>query len=101
MSDKETSTVQSYIDSAKGTIQSTLGNLTGSNADKQEGATKQEKSQVENDASHTTAKLGSYSASSSGAVTKDDPDRSNGSWNQTVGSGKEMVGNLAGSEVSS
>ncbi len=31
-------------------------------------------------------------------MTKDDPDRTTGSWNQTVGSGKEMVGNLVGSE---
>ena len=31
-------------------------------------------------------------------MAKDDPDRTAGSWNQTVGSGKEYVGNLTGSE---
>ena len=36
--------------------------------------------------------------SSSGAVTTDHPDRTQGSWNQTVGSGKEMLGNLVGAE---
>jgi uncharacterized protein YjbJ (UPF0337 family) len=33
-------------------------------------------------------------------VTKDDPNRSEGSWNQTVGSVKEAAGGLVGSEVS-
>ena len=28
----------------------------------------------------------------------DDPNRSEGSWNQTVGSGKEMLGNAIGAE---
>lgn len=31
-------------------------------------------------------------------MTKDDPDRTTGSWNQTVGSAKETVGGLVGSE---
>ena len=34
MSDKNTSTLQSYIDSASGAAQSALGSLIGSNADK-------------------------------------------------------------------
>jgi hypothetical protein len=34
MSDKDTSTIQSYIDSATGAVQSALGGLTGSTADK-------------------------------------------------------------------
>lgn len=36
--------------------------------------------------------------SSSGAVTADHQKRSEGSWNQTVGSGKEMLGNMVGAE---
>jgi len=98
MSDKNTSTLQSYIDSASGAVQSALGSLTGSAADEQTGQAKQDKAQVENDASHATAKLGPYSASGSGAVTKDDPNRQEGSWNQTIGSGKQFVGGLVGSE---
>lgn len=43
------------------------------------------------------ANVGGYSVSASG-VTKNDPNRQEGSWNQTVGSGKEMVGNLVGAE---
>lgn len=60
---------------------------------------KQDKAQVENEASHAAVKVGPYSASASGTVTQDDPKRSEGAWNQTVGSGKEFVGGLVGSEV--
>jgi len=98
MSDKETSTLQSYIDSASGAVQSAIGSLTGSNADKDAGEAKKEKAQFENDASHAGISVGGFSASSSGAVTKNDPDRSAGSWNQTIGSGKEALGGLIGNE---
>jgi len=98
MSDKNTSTVQSYIDSASGAVQSAFGSLTGNTSDKNSGEFKKDKAQAENDLSHTTAKVGNLSASSSGAITKDDPRRTEGSWNQTVGSAKEAVGGLIGSE---
>ncbi|KAI9742176.1 MAG: hypothetical protein M1818_004076 [Claussenomyces sp. TS43310] len=98
MSDKNTSTLQSVLDSASGTAQSVLGSITGSTADKNEGQAKQDKASLENDASHATIKLPGVSASSSGAITKDDPQRQQGSWNQTVGAGKEFVGGLVGSE---
>jgi len=98
MSDKNTSTLQSYIDSATGAVQSTFGNVTGNASDQHAGSVKQDKAQLEKDASHATAKLGNISASSLGAITKDDPNRSEGSWNQTVGSAKSAVGGLVGSE---
>jgi len=98
MSDKNTSTLQSYIDSATGAVQSVLGNVTGSAGDQREGQAKKDKAELENDVSHATAKVGPYSASTSGAVTKDDPNRSEGSWNQTVGSAKESFGGLVGAE---
>lgn len=63
------------------------------------GEAKKDKATLEKEASHATAKLGPISASSSGAITKDDPNRQEGAWNQTVGSAKETVGNLVGSEV--
>jgi len=63
------------------------------------GEAKKNKAELENEASHATAKLPGISASSSGAVTKDDPNRTEGQWNQTVGSAKEAVGGLVGSEV--
>jgi uncharacterized protein YjbJ (UPF0337 family) len=100
MSDKNTSTLQSYVDSASGYVQSAIGSISGSTADQNEGQAKQQKAELENEASHATAKVGGFSASSSGAITKDDPNRQAGSWNQTIGSAKEAVGGLIGSEVS-
>lgn len=99
MTDKNTSTLQSYIDSATGAAQSLLGTVTGSNADQNAGAAKQDKAELEHDASHAVGKVGPVSVSSSGAVTKDDPKRQEGAWNQTVGSAKSAVGGLVGAEV--
>ncbi|KZF23606.1 hypothetical protein L228DRAFT_260403 [Xylona heveae TC161] len=93
-----TSTLQSYVDKASGYAQSALGAVTGSNADKNAGQDKKDKAELENDLSHTTAKAGPYTVSASGGVAKDDPNRAAGSWNQTIGSGKEMVGNFVGAE---
>ena len=42
--------------------------------------------------------MGPVAVSSSGGVATDDPNRSEGSWNQTVGSGKEALGGLLGAE---
>lgn len=63
-----------------------------------QGQERQKEGQAEHDASHAAAKLGNYSVSSSGAVTKDNPDRSAGQWNQTVGAAKESLGGLVGSQ---
>jgi uncharacterized protein YjbJ (UPF0337 family) len=98
MGDKNTSTLQSYIDSATGAAQSVIGSITGNASDQNAGQAKQDKADLENEASHATAKIGNYSASSSGAITKDDPNRTEGSWAQTIGSGKEALGGLIGSE---
>ncbi|QSZ32858.1 hypothetical protein DSL72_002438 [Monilinia vaccinii-corymbosi] len=98
MSDKDTSTLQSYIDSAAGAAQSVLGAITGSTADKESGAEKSHQATLKNEASHAGASLGGYSVSSSGAVAENDPARQQGAWNQTVGSGKEFVGGVLGSE---
>lgn len=62
------------------------------------GQAKQNEADAEYDASHATLKGPGFAASGSGAVAKDDPDRSAGKWNQTVGSAKETAGNLIGSE---
>lgn len=53
---------------------------------------------AESDLSHSAAKAGPFTVNASGGVAKDDPNRSAGSWNQTVGSAKEAVGNLVGAE---
>ncbi|KAK3944949.1 hypothetical protein QBC46DRAFT_372355, partial [Diplogelasinospora grovesii] len=97
-SNDNTSTLKSYVDSATGGVQNAVGSLLGSSSDQAEGQAKQQKADAEYDASHATAKLPGFTASSAGAVTKDDPDRTTGSWNQTVGSAKEFVGGLVGNQ---
>jgi len=42
--------------------------------------------------------VGPFAVSGSGGVATDDPNRTEGSWNQTVGSGKEMLGNALGAD---
>ncbi|KAK4164846.1 putative cruciform dna recognition protein [Cladorrhinum sp. PSN259] len=98
MSDNNTSTLKSYVDSAAGAAQNLVGNILGTTGDQAEGKAKQEKAQAEYDASHATVKLPGATASSAGAITKDHPDRTTGSWNQTAGSAKEFVGGVIGSE---
>lgn len=93
-----TSTLQAAIDSVTGTVQSVIGSVTGSTSDKAQGDAKKDKAQAEHDASHAAVKVPGATVSASG-VAKDHPDRSAGSWNQTVGSAKEAVGGLIGSEV--
>ncbi|KAK2595137.1 hypothetical protein QQS21_007163 [Conoideocrella luteorostrata] len=92
------STLQSYVDSATGAIQSAIGSLTGNTGDQVKGDTKQEAAKVEHDASQAAVKVPGATISSDGGVSKDHPDRSAGSWNQTIGSAKETVGGLVGSE---
>jgi len=91
------STLQSYVDQASGTVQSVIGSLTGNTADQAHGDSKKAKAEVEHDASKAGANLGPVSVSASG-VAANDPNRQQGSWNQTIGSGKEMLGNLVGAE---
>lgn len=93
-----TSTLKSYVDSATGAVQNVIGSLTGNTSDEAAGAAKQDKAQAEHDASHATLKGPGFTASASG-VSKDDPNRTAGNWNQTVGSAKEALGGVIGSEV--
>ncbi|KAI1429158.1 hypothetical protein F5Y12DRAFT_540326 [Xylaria sp. FL1777] len=93
-----TSTLKATIDAVTGAAQNALGTITGNNSDQAQGESKQRKADAEHDASHATVKLPGFTASSSGAVTKDDTNRAAGSYNQTVGSAKEAVGGIVGSE---
>ncbi|KAL6708524.1 hypothetical protein ACN47E_002505 [Coniothyrium glycines] len=98
-SDKDqTSTLQSYVDAATGTLQSALGSLTGSTADKAQGENRKTTAAAERELSHSAAKAGPYTLSASGGVAKDSPDRSAGSWNQSVGAAKEALGGFVGAE---
>lgn len=64
-----------------------------------EGELKQEKAHAEHAASHDTAKVPGFTATSDGAVAADHPDRTSGSWKQTAGAAKEFIGGAVGSEV--
>jgi len=96
--DDNTSSLKSYMDSATGAIQSGIASVTGSAGDQAKADQTKSKAQLENDASHATVKAGPFTLSSSGAVAQDNPDRTAGSYDQTMGSAKEAVGNLVGSE---
>ena len=75
-----TSTLQSYVDSASGAVQSALGSLTGSAGDKNVGEQKKAVADVEKDLSHTAAKIGGVTATPAGGLAKDDPNRTAGNW---------------------
>lgn len=61
------------------------------------GEQKKAEGDAKNELSHAGANVGGYSVSASG-VAQNDPNRSEGSWNQTVGAGKETLGGLLGAE---
>lgn len=96
---KAPSTLQSYVDSATGAVQSAIGSLTGNTADQVKGEEQKNEAKAEHDASQAHVKLPGATVSSDGGVAKDDANRSQGSWNQTIGSAKEAVGGLIGNEV--
>jgi len=93
-----TSTFQSYVDKAAAGVQSAIGSITGNPADQAQAEDRKDKASAESDLSHAAAKAGPFTLSSSGAVAKDNPDRTQGSWDQTVGSTKDAIGNLVGNE---
>ncbi|KAL8705900.1 MAG: hypothetical protein Q9201_000998 [Fulgogasparrea decipioides] len=97
MSDNS-STGKSYLDSAIASGQSALGTLTGNTGDKAEASARKDQAAAEKEASNTIGKMGPLNVSPSGGVSTDDPNRSEGSWNQTLGSAKESLGGLLGSE---
>ena len=69
-----------------------------SNIAQQQADQKKATAEAENDLSHTAAKAGPFTLSSTGAIAQDSPDRTQGSWNQTVGAAKESIGNLIGAQ---
>ncbi|PVH91155.1 hypothetical protein DM02DRAFT_367551 [Periconia macrospinosa] len=99
-SDKKepTSTLQSVLDQTSAAVSSGISALTGNPADKREADNKKAVADAEHDLSHSAAKAGPITATPGGGVAASDPNRSQGSWNQTVGSAKEAVGNLVGAQ---
>ncbi|KAJ5749345.1 uncharacterized protein N7511_011041 [Penicillium nucicola] len=99
MSDSNSSTGQSYLDQATGLAQRAAGAVTGNSSTENKGEAKQEVGKAREEASHTTAKIGPFAADpNTGAVAKENEKRSDGSWDQTLGSAKESVGNIIGNE---
>ncbi|KAL7820329.1 hypothetical protein V8C44DRAFT_354481 [Trichoderma aethiopicum] len=92
------STLSSYLESATGAVQNAVGNLTGNTSHQAEGEVRKQKAEAEYDASQAAAKLPGGTVSSTGTFAKDDPNRTTGSWNQTVGAAKETLGGLTGNE---
>ena len=81
-----------------GAAQSIAGSLTGNQSASEKGADKRTEAAAKDDLSHTTAKVGPFSATPDGGFATDDQRRSEGSWNQTVGSAKESIGGLVGAQ---
>lgn len=76
-----------------------LSNEINTDSHQNQGEAAQAKAQVQNENSHTTAKLGPFTADpNTGAAVKDNEKRSDGSWDQTIGSTKEAIGNMIGNE---
>ncbi|KAK5404685.1 hypothetical protein LTR06_009406 [Exophiala xenobiotica] len=96
-SNDNTSSLQSMMDTATGYINSGIAAVTGSTGDQAKADEYKTKGQAESDLSHAAAKAGPFTISSSGAPAKDNSDRTQGQWDQTMGSAKETVGNLIGS----
>lgn len=99
MAENQPSTLKSYVDSATGTAQGALGSLTGNSGDQAKGELREDQAKTEYEASHATAKIPGAAISGSGAAVRDNSDRNQGSWNQTLGSTKEAIGGLVGNEV--
>ena len=93
-----TSTLKSYMDSATGAIHSGIASITGSAGDQANADQAKAKADAEKDLSHSAAKAGPFTVSSSGAAAKDNAQRTEGQWDQTMGSLKETTGNLIGNE---
>ena len=121
MSDNNSSTLGSYVNQATGMAQRAFGAVTGdssaqvhitphlyhfpstfnhqTNSSQAKGDLNKEQAEVQHENSHTTTKLGDITADpNTGAVAKDSSSRTDGSWDQTIGSAKEAIGNAIGNE---
>ncbi|KAI2786191.1 hypothetical protein POX_g08573 [Penicillium oxalicum] len=94
------STLGAYVNQAAGAAQRAFGAVTGDSSSQAKGDLQKEKGELQNENSHTTAKIGNVSADpNTGAVAKDNSYRTEGSWDQTIGSAKEAIGNAIGNQI--
>jgi len=99
MSDEsKPSTIGGYANQAVGTVQDAFGQLTGTGQSQSQGETRRDVGQDQVDASRTSAKIGPVTATAEGGVHVDSQKRTDGSWNQTLGSGKQFIGGVIGSD---
>ncbi len=75
-----------------------LRRVSTSNVSQAKGDATKDQAAAEKEASNTIGKLGPYTVTGSGGIAHDDPRRQEGSYNQTMGSAKEMVGNMLGAD---
>lgn len=94
----QASSGQSLYDTATGYLQQGIAAVTGNPSDKSQAEQTHDKAAAEANASEAALKAGPYTVSSTGAVAKDSQERSQGQWDQTLGSLKETVGNLTGNQ---
>lgn len=95
---ENTSTINSYVNSATGALQSGLASVTGNTSEKVDAQDTKAKGHAQKQASESAAKVGPYAVGSEGGVAQDDPNRTQGQYDQTMGSVKEATGNLIGNE---
>merc|ERR1711939_707627 len=95
-SNDNTSSLQSVMDTATGYINSGIAAVTGSAGDQAKADQYKTKGEAESDLSHTAAKAGPFTISSSGAPAKDNSQRTQGQWDQTVGSAKGVSDRVQG-----
>ncbi|KAE8147817.1 putative mismatched base pair and cruciform DNA recognition protein [Aspergillus avenaceus] len=88
--------IQSYIDSATGLAQRAVNSVTGNSTTEE---STQNKANTEQKTTDSATKIGPITADPhTGATAQDREQRATGSWDQTVGSAKESLGNLIGNE---
>ena len=97
-SENNPSTLGSYANSAAGAVQSGIAHLTGNTGDKVEARETKNKADAQHEASHSAAKVGPFAVGSDGGVAKDNENRTQGKYDQTMGSVKEATGNLLGNQ---
>ncbi|KAK6513311.1 hypothetical protein TWF281_004948 [Arthrobotrys megalospora] len=94
----QSSSLGSALQGVTGAVQRGIGQLTGSTKDVQDGTARKTAAEEQNERSHTAAKFGPVTATAEGGAHVDNKDRQQGSWDQTIGSGKQFVGGLIGNE---
>ncbi|KEZ45523.1 hypothetical protein SAPIO_CDS1851 [Scedosporium apiospermum] len=98
MSDNNPSTRTSYLNEAAAAIHSGVASVTGSSEDKTKAEQAKKKSEDQRATSQSAAKIGPYSVGPEGGVAKDSPERTQGRYDQTVGSVNEATGRLIGND---